>query len=400
MKFVISTLTILLLGTGLVLSQERNAYLSGMAELKQEKYTAAIESFSVSIANADYPEKCYLSRGIAYLNLGEFKNAEADFNRLKDFNQPKAILWLSRLHAHQNNPQLSMRLLREYLLLQGSNFKREVLNYEAYKTIHYSREWQDFVVELPTDENEELIRSISYHKKRGSYREAIDELNNIIYSQEPSADLLLLRGELLGLSGNWELALNDYFAALEKEPENSIIIHELAKAYSQNREYLKAEELYAKLLVNEPDNFDVYRKHARAALLADKPDKAIQSLTIYQQYFPEEDNVRYELAKAYFHKEEYGNALKEINPLMSKHTIQPEWYLLRGNCYLKTGTIKYAAADFSMCLDMEPNNPVANLNLGTAQLRMGKIEKACFYWERAQRAGELKATEFLMQYCN
>jgi len=59
----------------------------------------------------------------------------------------------------------------------------------------------------------------------------------------------------------------------------------------------------------------------------------------------------------------------------------------------------FAAKDYSMALDLQPENPEAWLNMGIARLSMGKKDDACFYFRKAFGQGNKKAAEYLSKNC-
>ena len=115
MRNLISIISVIFILCTLNAQEEGTSFLNGMVQFSMGNNKESIEAFSQSIKAGDQIEKSYLNRGIAYLKTEQYSLAEADFNQVREFENPLALLWLAKLHALNNNPALSTRYIEDFL---------------------------------------------------------------------------------------------------------------------------------------------------------------------------------------------------------------------------------------------------------------------------------------------
>jgi Flp pilus assembly protein TadD len=71
----------------------------------------------------------------------------------------------------------------------------------------------------------------------------------------------------------------------------------------------------------------------------------------------------------------------------------------RANSYFLSRSWNWAIKDYSMSLDLQPENSDAWLNKGIALLNSGDISDACHDFRKAFSLGNKKATEFISRNC-
>jgi tetratricopeptide (TPR) repeat protein len=395
MKKPLITILFLIICLANAYTQKESNFLRGVAFQQQDNELLAIEHFSEAILNYQAIKKSYFYRGISYYKLGNFSKAEMDFHAAEN---NESLFWIARIQAKNNNPALCIETLKTYLITEPGK-SAEVFSDPEFQSIHYSNEWQNMVMNHTFTIEQSLIKLAQRLSKQNNYSEAISLLSDEIEVSPDNAFLIAARAQLYLDNGNFELAVYDYRKADEIKPESVEILKGLAKTSLLKKNYPEAANAFTKLLQLKPESFSTYLKLSKTELLNGNHQKAKQVIDEYLLYFPVDTAAVFLSAQIDYQTGKYKSSLLQLNSLLAKEHKQPEWYLLRGECYLETGLNKYAAEDLSMYLDLDPYHPEANLKLGIAMYRSGHISRACYYWKRANRAGNKNAARLLLQHC-
>jgi Flp pilus assembly protein TadD len=105
------------------------------------------------------------------------------------------------------------------------------------------------------------------------------------------------------------------------------------------------------------------------------------------------------IGKTYAEEGAIYEALPYLNDNVEKHPGEASAFRLRGDAWLAARTWDRAAEDYTMSLDLDPENGNVNLNLGIALINSGKSDDACYYLRKARSLGVKEATEYLARYC-
>ena len=62
-------------------------------------------------------------------------------------------------------------------------------------------------------------------------------------------------------------------------------------------------------------------------------------------------------------------------------------------------TLNQAIDDYSMALDLNPNNPDIYFNRGIARLKLNDASNACYDFKKAFNMGKKEALEYLQRHC-
>ena len=376
----------------------QNKYLNGISLLQQEKYEQAIAKLSEAINENNNVFKSHFYRGIGYYNTQEYKDAETDFKTANQAGIIKADLWLAKLYAKDKNPATSINYLKNYLNSVGYLEGEKAKSATEFSNIHFSNEWFDLVSQEKSS-LDESIEEAYFYSTRNDPKSGIKRIDNVIQEQGDNIELYKIRGQLYLQDNNFPLALMDLKKAHDLAPTNIETIQLLGDIYFKLQEFRKASELYLQVYTKAPERFRIYLELAEAYQGEDDLEQARRFVREYLQYFNSDLKARYQLATIYFESGEYTNALKEINPLIAQDQSNAGWYLLRGKCYLETGTYKYAYQDLTMSLDLDPGNTETNRLIGNTLFLQGNNKKACYYWERASKRGDREAQKLIIEHC-
>ncbi len=111
-------------------------------------------------------------------------------------------------------------------------------------------------------------------------------------------------------------------------------------------------------------------------------DKSIELLEEAQKLDPEKFTYPYEIAYAYYMKEEYKTAIKTLEKTEKYKNINDLLYQLMGNSYDMLGNSKEAIKTYEKGLKKFPNSGRLYLELGVTLLKKGESNTALSYFEK------------------
>ncbi len=383
----------------LLYAQQTNSYINGLALLQQKNYSEALSSFNKAIEQSQHKNLSILNRGKCYFYTSEYKLAESDFQTALDNKINEGNLWLAKLFAKDINPTNSTRYLQEYLAKASPFEAQEAIADIAFKSIYFSNEWFSLVSQRESNTFEQAMKDLSYAKKTKNYSEAETSITKLITEDQKNAYLYYARAKVYLADENLPLALSDFNKAYLLQPDDLVLKEQLADAFALNEDYKKAQPLFDELYEDNPEKFNICLKAAQNALNVEEPEKAQEYTNAYLNYFSTDTEALFISSQVEYALGNYLSALRAINKLLLNETPKEEWYLHRGKCYYQTGTYKYAMADFSMALDLDPNDAEANLFMGKSYQKTGKGERACYFMKKASKAGSREAQIFVIDNC-
>jgi tetratricopeptide (TPR) repeat protein len=140
-------------------------------------------------------------------------------------------------------------------------------------------------------------------------------------------------------------------------------------------------------------------KRAGMLLKAGDRNAAKSDLEKYLDLDPESSEALGLIGKTFAEEGAIYEALPYLNANIDKHPGEARAFSLRGDAWLAARTWDRAAEDYTMSLDLDPDNAAVNLNLGLALINMGRTDDACHYLRRAKALGEKSAAQYLGRYC-
>jgi len=112
-----------------------------------------------------------------------------------------------------------------------------------------------------------------------------------------------------------------------------------------------------------------------------KYDPAIKLLQDAQKLDPQNITYPYEIAYAYYAKDDYTKAAKLLKGLLKKKDADDLIYQLLGNCYDDLGNSAKAITTYNKGLSRFPNSGELYLELAEIQIKNKDFEKALYYNE-------------------
>jgi len=250
-------------GEPIIPSKYVPAYEKGEAAYYRGNYEAAIVAFTEAISFNSKNPTIYTMRGNAYLDVGKINQAIHDYDTALEIapNFFYALYNRGRAHSLLMHYEAALQDLEKSIELAPDDF-----GYRANGNI-----------------------GLIYHKT-GEYDQALEAFDEAISYDNSKADVFYFRGETHTAVKNYEAAIIDYLAAIERFPNYTEAYQSLGYAYYKTEQY----------------------------------DKAIQNLNQALGFFPNNPTAQFYLGLVYFSTDQVDDAQQAISKALETVDVLPE----------------------------------------------------------------------------
>ena len=380
-----------LLESGIQIAPQRGDLIAALGEsyFMAGKVDKAIDQFN-KLLKIENSARSYSLLGLSYRNLGRFDEAKKYFE--------EGI----RLDPHNTLCLFNLGFIAER---QGDAAEAE--NY-FQKALRFNPDFPDALLELANlrmaarklPEAEELLRRyvrVSRDPANGYYKLAMVErslhetaaadrdLNSFQTLSKSSAsgplpfenlfDYLNNRAKLAP-GARAQLDLAELTDEVKKHPDQPQNLYLLAEAYLKAGDAEKARSVIAQL--DQLTNGDFRTLTGIGVLLARFHlfDDAIRQFQRALEVNPNSDDVKFDLANAYFRKREYSQALDIAQQVSPDEQKDDAYMALLGDVYAHLGNAEPARKIFQDEIVRNPDNDQAYLSLALLDLRSGDVSEA------------------------
>ena len=380
-----------LLESGIQIAPQRADLIAALGEsyFMAGKVDKAIDQFK-ELLKIDNSARSYSFLGLSYRNLGRFDEAKKYFEE-----------------GVKRDPHSTSCLFNLGFIAERQGDAADAENY-FQQALRYNPDFSDALLELANlrmaakkfPEAEELLRRyvrVSPDPANGYYKLAMAErslhetaaadrdLNSFKTLSKNSSSGPLPFENLFGYLNNRstlapgarsQLDLAELSNEVKKHPDQPENLYLLAEAYLKAGDVENARNTIARL--DQIGSGD-YRTLAGVGVLLARfhlYDDAIQHFQLGLRIIPGSDDLKFNLANAYFRKRDYAHAL-EISQQVSPDEKKDDSYLaLLGDIYAHLGDNELAGKIFQDQIVRNPDNDQAYLSLALLDLRAGNIDEA------------------------
>jgi predicted Zn-dependent protease len=351
------------------------------------------------LINAAPDPDLLLLRGDVYLKSGNVKEAKSDFMAAESINQGSGLYGLASCAAAGGDARAAVAYLEAHLKSQYRKSEPEIMLDKSFGSVQSSPEWKSLWKKEWYKGYERKGWEIDNYLKTGNTdlaEEAWRELSSV-YSDMPVTDyyhsrILIARGQYRDAAA--------LLAPLTANPEApASYLNALAEARAGEGSYYAAAMVYGKLIDAQYPDPQLYLKRAAMLVKAGDPDAARDDMEKYLGLDPENSEALGLIGKTYAEEGAIYEALPYLNMNIEKHPGEATAFSIRGDAWLAARTWDKAAEDYTMSLDLDPENADVNLNLGISLINDGKPGDACHYLRKAKELGNKDATKYLSKYC-
>jgi tetratricopeptide (TPR) repeat protein len=270
----------------------------------------------------------------------------------------------------------------------------------------------------PRPSTEDILRHAIQLHQAGDVEGAIREYRAYL---EKTPDSVMARSNLgaaLSRSGHYEEAIVEYRQALEKDAGNQPIRVNLALSYFKTAQFSTAAEQLAVVVAQQPSNRQAVFLLAGCDLQLGEYKKVIELLAPLEKEAPNDKGLIYLLGTAYIrdkqpergqilvdrilregdsaeaqlllgttkmNAQEFAEALVDLKKAVQLNPQLPDVYSYYGLALLASGDMSAAADAFRKELESNPNDFVANLQLGVVLKQDQHYDDARKSFDRALR---------------
>ena len=207
--------------------------------------------------------------------------------------------------------------------------------------------------------------------------------------QKTHKQKLLALGKKYISAGDIESAITIFSDALKKFPNDIDVLNHLGIAYSMNRQFAQAQEVFLKVIEQDAKATGAHMNVARIFGQQGNAEKERYHLT--QVVIQEPDSKRGKQAqsrlwllkgKDFFQKKEYQKGEAEIKKLLKEYPDSPAALFALGSAYLQQNRGEEAVKIFTQLAEIDPDNFKAQLGLARAYLNTGQFEEAFVQFDK------------------
>ncbi len=380
-----------LLEEGLKIAPRRADFLAALGEsyFMAGKVDRAIEEFK-KLQSIDNSARSYSFLGLSYRDLGRFDEAKQYFESgLKlDPHNSSCLFNLGFIAQREGDSQRAETLLKASLksnpdfadaLLELASLQIASKRYSEadellqryvrvsrqpatgyYKLAMVERTLHDTAA---ADRDLDMFKALSKNASEGPlpYQHLFDYLDNRSKLAPGARD---------------QLDLSDLTEEVKKHPDRPQSLYLLAEAYFKMGDVEKGRSTVAQLDQLDAGN---YRALAGSGVLLARYhlyDDAVQHFKQALEANPDSDDVKFDLADAYFREHLYPDALETTRKISPQGQTDNAYLALLGDIYAHLGNDTSAAQLFRSSIDRNPDNDQGYLSLALIELRQGNIADA------------------------
>jgi len=405
--------TIPLLENGLKLAPKRADLTAALGECYfiAGNVEKAIEVFG-GLIEMDPSARSYAFMGLCYRHLGRFDEARKYFleGLKKDPHDVSCLFNLGYIEEHQGNHETAEKYFREALrakgdhaeaLLELANLRIAAKRHEEAaellrKYVKVARNpapgyYKLAMVERSLHQNEAAQRDLSVFQMLSK--------NTGPYSNAHLFDYIDNRAALSGQE-KAQLDLAELAEQIQKHPDQPENLYLLAEGNFKLGKVAEARKAIAQL--DELSGADFRTQTGVGVLLARYHlyDDAISHFQAALKVNPDSDDVKYDLADAYFRKGQFQEALEVAQQVSKQGQLDDSYLALLADIRAHLGQAQAASEIYRSAIQRNPDNDQYYLSLTLLELRQGDLAGATKALEdglaRIPGSGKLRWAEGLI----
>ena len=170
---------------------------------------------------------------------------------------------------------------------------------------------------------------------------------------------------------------------LEHEPDNAVIMGDLAHTYLQIGMTDLASKIADKLVESDPINFRAHQIRWTSALRERSVEEALFYLREASINFPDHPDIKRDLTVAYLFDQDPDQALTLLHELLAHNPNEAGLWVNLGQACEQKEDIDGAVQAYRRAIDLDPSDPMPFNNLGSLFLRINQLDSINHLLDRA-----------------
>ncbi len=366
---------------------------------RAKNYVSASEIDSAVMiwkTHAEIPEFAFCLANY-YLETENYTEALKVCRSIVDKDPSETYFLMARIYAGMGFAEESISCLEKQFSGKNKKIYSEILKSDEFEYINRTSEWREFWATPRYSKTEETYADIEYQISQGKYEYAIELLDEMSQTKSSVRNYLYAKA-YCGMK-NFAQAEKYIDVSLQNNSKNVKYLSLKFEIQKLSGKYSDAYNTGKMLLLYDRFNPDNLLEYAEVCAMAKKGEVAKRFTDSYLKCFPNDEKALFLGSKVSLSSQGEYEALANLSKLIEINPSNPEYYKLRGETYYKYEMWNLAFYDFSMALDITPDDARLNFLTGMCKYNMASYEKACFYWRRAATEKSKEAAEMYYRYC-
>jgi tetratricopeptide (TPR) repeat protein len=240
-----------------------------------------------------------------------------------------------------------------------------------------------------TEEISEAERYYSFafeYMKQENYPEAISLLEKAIKADSSYVDAYLALRQVYLIVGDTNKALDICKKGLMcfSDPEsNRKMAKGIASLYAKIGEPEKAEQLFKKIIKENPKDANSYDLYASYLESAGRYDEALENYKKAYKLDPSDSGVAFRLGNTYFQLKRYREAVEFLKKAKEAFSDDIEIIKKLAEAYIELGEYRKAIGEYKSIIKIIPRHVSSRIQIGNAYAKLGLYQEAENYYKDA-----------------
>lgn len=346
---------------------------------------------------SDY--RLVLIKANALVKVNRLEEAEMTYRQANTLSIGSGDLGLAKIYALKGDNNLAVSHLRSHLESDFKLPRRDILLDKQFRSIENDQEWKSlWSVDWYTSLEDGLAEAsylVEHNRK--------DELKELMNFLEPQysdmSDFEFIAAQYYKVIGNKALALDYFRKSLEKDMSSKEKWLGLIDGLEQTGSFYEAATKSSEARKYHPGERVFIIKGASNLHQAGDREGALMEIEQFLKLVPDSESGLALAGDIELESREYSKALRYYSLSIELYPGNPDHYIKRGNTYSLTSTWEYAISDYSMALDLKPDDGGVYYSKAMALLKTQKSDDACRNFRMALKYGNTKAASEINKHC-
>lgn len=320
------------------------------------------------------------------------------YKELVESNPSDSYFMLAVIYAGMGFSNECVMYLEKHFEYKKPKSYSELMSFSEFDNVNHSYEWVSFWEIQRYSNNELQLEEAVYLVSQKDYFEALQILEELNFSARNDYINYLL-AEIHFNQQNYKLTAKYLDLSLKKNDNftNSLELKVLLSEHQQD--YSSSYRTNLKLLENNPYNAEYLLKQADLTYKNDNFQEASKYVNQFLDAFPESEEAKYLNSLILIKLQDYRNSLIKLNELVESNPSKSEYFVQRADIYYLMESWQFALNDYSMALDINPNQAEVYYHFGMCAFYLNDQKRACNAWRKAAKMKNREAAKILFEVC-